>query len=60
MNNIIKTENSTIIFNGGNPLPGCPSSWDEARIIEEKFNEGKEMMMIFTISRNGNLIVDLN
>lgn len=29
-------------INGGNPLPGCPENWDEAKAIEEKFNEGKD------------------
>jgi hypothetical protein len=30
--NIFQTrQGDTVIFNGGDPLPGCPSSWDEAR-----------------------------
>ncbi len=41
MENIIKTQNSTLIFNGGNPLEGCPKDWDEAKLIQEKLNEGK-------------------
>lgn len=41
-NNIIQTQDSTIIMNGGNPLPGCPNNWDEARDIENKLNEGKD------------------
>lgn len=40
--NIIITPTSTIIINGGNPLPGCPESWDDAYAIEKKLNEGKE------------------
>lgn len=31
-----------IIVNGGDPLPGCPENWDEARLIENKFNNGKK------------------
>lgn len=42
MNNIIQTPNATIIINGGNPLPGCPKSWDDANAWEEKANEDKE------------------
>lgn len=38
--NIIHTQAGTIIFNGGEPLPGCPNSWDEARLIESKLNSG--------------------
>lgn len=30
-----------LIFNGGNPLPGCPKDWDEARAIEDAANNGK-------------------
>lgn len=41
-NNIIKTPTATIIINGGNPLPGCPESWDEANAWQAKANEDKE------------------
>lgn len=41
-NNIIEHATGTIIMNGGNPFEGCPESWEEARSIQEKFNEGKE------------------
>lgn len=39
---IIKIGDKTIIINGGNPLEGCPSDWDEANRIQEKLNEGKD------------------
>ena len=29
------------IINGGNPLPGCPETWEEANTIEARLNEGK-------------------
>jgi hypothetical protein len=41
-NNIINHANGTIIMNGGNPLPGCPNDWDEAKVIEQKLNNGNE------------------
>lgn len=41
-NNVIKHATGTIIINGGNPLEGCPKDWDEAKIIIEKLNDGKE------------------
>ena len=31
-----------MIMNGGEPLPGCPLSWDVAHSWEDKANEGKE------------------
>ena len=31
-----------MIFNGGEPLPGCPNNWDEARKWETSANEGKD------------------
>lgn len=40
-NNIIKRENESIIFCGGNPLNGCPQDWEDAKIIIEKMNDGK-------------------
>lgn len=39
---IIEHKNGTIIMNGGNPLEGCPKDWDEAKLIEEKLNAGKD------------------
>lgn len=41
MSNIIKIGNSTIIMNGGDPLPGCPENWEDAKKWEEKANEDK-------------------
>lgn len=41
-NNIIHHSTGTIIINGGNALPGCPESWEEARSIEKNFNDGIE------------------
>lgn len=41
-NGIIQHGSGTIIMNGGNPLEGCPKDWDEAKEIEERFNEGKD------------------
>lgn len=40
--NIINTPHGTIIMNGGNPLPGCPNDWDEARAIELKLNNDND------------------
>lgn len=39
-NNIIKIGNVTAILNGGNPLPGCPESWEQAYEIEKQLNNG--------------------
>jgi hypothetical protein len=30
-----------IIMNGGNPLPGCPTNWDEAQLWEDMANYNK-------------------
>lgn len=38
MDDIIKTDDSTIIFNGGTPLPGCPVDWEDAKKIEGILN----------------------
>ncbi len=40
-NNILKIDNKTIIFNGGEPLEGCPKSWDEAYKWVDKANANK-------------------
>lgn len=42
MSNVIQTENSTIIINGGNPLEGCPKDWKEAESWIEMANGEKE------------------
>lgn len=39
--NIIQTESSTIIINGGDPLPGCPSSYEEANSWADEVNKDK-------------------
>lgn len=39
---IERVGNPVIIMNGGDPLPGCPDSWEEARAWEEKVNADKE------------------
>lgn len=31
-----------VIVNGGDPLPGCPESWDEAYKLVDQLNKGKE------------------
>lgn len=31
-----------VIINGGNPLPGCPESWDQAYRLEKEMNGGKD------------------
>jgi len=36
-------DGSTAIINGGNPLPGCPESWEEAYRLEEQLNNGKSI-----------------
>jgi hypothetical protein len=38
-NNIINLPGSTLIFNGGNPMPGCPENWEEAKVVLEKLND---------------------
>lgn len=40
--NIIHHANGTIIINGGNPLPGCPKDWNDAKEIELKLNNGED------------------
>lgn len=30
-----------VIINGGNPLPGCPESWEQAYCLEKEMNGGK-------------------
>jgi hypothetical protein len=42
MNNVIQTETGTIIFNGGNPLEGCPKSYEEADAWASDANGEKE------------------
>ena len=42
MENVIKTESHTIIFNGGNPLEGCPKDWCEAKDIETHLNKDSD------------------
>lgn len=37
--NIIRTDDHTIIFNGGDPLPGCPDSYEEAHTWADAANE---------------------
>jgi len=39
--NIIQMQGRTIIMNGGDPLSGCPTSWDEAYKWEDVANEEK-------------------
>jgi len=41
MGNIINHSNGTIIINGGNPLPGCPTDWEQAKIIQKHLNKDK-------------------
>jgi len=38
--NIIEIEGGKAILNGGDPLQGCPESWEEAKKIQEQLNEG--------------------
>lgn len=40
--NIIKTSKGTVIFNGGDPLPGCPENWDNALKWVDAVNEGRD------------------
>ena len=40
--NIIKTQSTTIIMNGGNGLKDCPTDWDKAREWEKNANCGIE------------------
>lgn len=42
MSNVIKTGDKKIIFNGGDPLKDCPTSWDEANKWTEEKNKGRE------------------
>lgn len=36
----IKVGGSKLVICGGNLLPGCPKSWEEAKVWEKKLNEG--------------------
>lgn len=38
---VINNGRYTIIINGGNPLEGCPKSWEEAYDWEKKANDGE-------------------
>lgn len=40
---IIKFCDGTVIINGGNPLPGCPKDWCEARAIQKQLNDGEDL-----------------
>lgn len=42
MGNVIKSNGSTIIINGGDPLEGCPKDFKEADAWAEKANEDNE------------------
>ena len=39
--NIIQAQGRTIIIDGGDPLPNCPASWDEAHKWADVANEEK-------------------
>ena len=39
--NIIKHATGAVIFNGGDPLNGCPKDWDEAEGVINRLNENK-------------------
>lgn len=41
-NNILETDKATIIFNGGNPLEGCPKNYDEANAWADKANDERD------------------
>lgn len=40
--NILKIGSRTMIFNGGNSLPGCPNSYEEADEWTDEANKDKE------------------
>lgn len=42
MGETINVPGATIIINGGDPLPGCPKSWDEANKWQETANAKKD------------------
>lgn len=42
MNNIIEINQHTIIIDGGDPLEGCPKSYDEAHKWEDEVNRNKD------------------
>ncbi len=42
MKNIIETKNATLIFNGGDPLDGCPKSYNEANNWADRCNQDKD------------------
>ena len=42
MNNILKVGESTIVFDGGNPLPGCPESFEQADKWANEANKEKD------------------
>lgn len=39
--NIIQRGNTTVIFNGGDPLGDCPTSWDEAHAWQDRVNANR-------------------
>ena len=45
MSNVFSNGETTIIINGGNPLPGsdCPSNYHDAHIWADKNNEGRKI-----------------
>ena len=42
MDNILKIGGRTMVFNGGNPLKGCPESFEEADEWKNEANKEKE------------------
>lgn len=40
--NVIITPTHQIVFNGGDPLPGCPTSYSDANAWADKANDGKD------------------
>jgi len=40
--NIIHHSAGVAILNGGDPLPGCPENWDEARKWQDSVNKANE------------------
>jgi hypothetical protein len=41
-NGILETGNKTIIIDGGNPLNGCPTDWDSAKLWRNNANSMKD------------------
>lgn len=42
-NEYISQTGAHVVINGGNPLPGCPESWEQAFEIQKRLNGGEDI-----------------